>query len=131
VRRTIAFVLLVLTTASPMEAVAGELRDGEIHHETSAEASRHAATSMGDHGHEHGRAFDDESHDHAADEDDPEGTEHRHGTGSDHCTHAHGPALAAPAVAAVVTARTGTIPVVTVPAPSDHTSPPLHEPPRS
>lgn len=129
-RRAIALVLLIISAASPIEAVAGELRDGEIHHETSAEASRHSATSMGEHGHEHGRTFEDESHDHATDEGDPDGTEHRHGTGSDHCTHAHGPALAAPAVAAAVPSETGTVPAVHVPVASDHTSPPPHEPPR-
>ena len=82
-RRLIALTLLVLTSASSMEAVAGVMRDGEVHHENPAVAAAHAQTSPGDHGHEDAANSDEHRHD--------EG--HEHGTSTDHCTHVHSVAL--------------------------------------
>lgn len=78
VRRLIAFLALVAVTFSSAEAVVGELRDGDVHHEALAEAVLHDHGPDGEHGHEH---------------DAPHDSDHRHGTSSDHCTHQHGQQL--------------------------------------
>jgi hypothetical protein len=82
--RFLALVLLYATAVSLVEPVLGELRDGEIHHESAAAALTHAQFADGDHGHEDAGT---PAHEH--------GREHRHGTSADHCTHQHG--TAAPA----------------------------------
>lgn len=76
-RRLIA-VLMVAPTTFSLGRLSGELRDGEVHHETAATASSPSKTSSGDHGHE-----DDSSH----------GSEHQHGTSGDRFTHQRGPLL--------------------------------------
>lgn len=64
------------------EPALGLLRDGRVHHETTATAGVHGnSTPTGEHGHEDGTASGP-SHTHAPD--------HQHGTSADHCTHAHG-----------------------------------------
>lgn len=68
--------MLLTVTFSDAETVMGLLRDGSIHHESTASAATHASFSGGEHGHEDGL---------------PHGTEHQHGTPADHCTHQHGP----------------------------------------
>lgn len=78
VRRLIASLALLAVAFSSAEAVVGELRDGEVHHEALAEAVLHDHGPDGEHGHEH---------------DAPHGSDHRHGTSSDHCTHQHGQQL--------------------------------------
>lgn len=83
-RRFLALVLLYATAVSLVEPALGELRDGEIHHESTAAALAHAQVADGDHGHEHAGS---PAHDH--------GGEHQHGTALDHCTHQHGPAAPA------------------------------------
>lgn len=77
-RRLIAALMVFTTAFSLGEKVSGELRDGEVHHESTVKATSHSQNSQGEHGHE-----DDSSHD----------SEHEHGTSSDHCTHQHGPVL--------------------------------------
>jgi len=69
--------LLMGYGASIGEAATGVLRDGLVHHESSADAAVHQETSRGDHGHEDRRAGAEH------------GSEHQHGTSGDHCTHAH------------------------------------------
>ena len=73
--------MLLLLTASNVETVLGVLRDGEVHHESSATAAAHAMQGQGEHGHEDGRPQGPE-HEH--------GPQHEHGTPADHCTHQHG-----------------------------------------
>lgn len=77
--------LLLLTAGSALESALGELRDGAVHHESSAAAAFHALDAQGDHGHEDGSLPGDHRHSRG----------HEHGTGSDHCTHQHGHAMPA------------------------------------
>jgi hypothetical protein len=86
-RRPIACVLLLLTVAFQTEAVFGEVRDGDVHHEETAQAWMHAHDPHGSHAH-------DASDDAAATID--AGDEHEHGDSFDHCTHVHGVALVSP-----------------------------------
>jgi hypothetical protein len=76
----------VLTFGSNVEPLLGVLRDGSIHHESSAAAVAHESSAPREHGHEDGSAQTPHQ-DH--------GPQHQHGTAADHCTHAHGLALAA------------------------------------
>ena len=126
-RRFTALILLVFSTATPLEALVGTARDGEVHHETAAQATRHAARTTGEHGHEHGISVHAED-DNASDEE--HGPKHKHGTGADHCTHAHSPALSVAGVNVAVAAIRSRLPRLYVPVPSEHTVPPLHQPPR-
>lgn len=65
-----------------LEPAWGLLRDGQVHHETTASAGVHAqVTGSGDHGHEDG-SDREPGHSHAPG--------HQHGTSADHCTHMHG-----------------------------------------
>ncbi len=82
-RRLLALVLLLVTAASALESVRGELRDGAVHHESAATAAFHALDAQGDHGHEDGSLPGSHRHSRG----------HEHGTNSDHCTHQHGPAM--------------------------------------
>lgn len=77
-RRLIAAFMLFAVTLSSAEVVLGELRDGEVHHESMAEAAAHDHGRDGEGEHEHGS---------------PHGPEHQHGTSGDHCTHQHGEQL--------------------------------------
>jgi len=87
-RALIASLLLAAYGATAVEAVVGQLRDGEVHHETVAAAAEHQAdTGRGEHGHED-PATDGEH-----------GPEHQHGTSGDHCTHTHSVSLPAAQVA--------------------------------
>lgn len=126
-RRSIALILLIFSTATPLEAVVGTVRHGEVHHETTAKATQHAARATGEHGHEHGPSVHAEDHD-ASDEE--HGRRHKHGTGADHCTHAHSPALSVGGTHLVVPATTARLTRLDVPVPSEHSVPPLHQPPR-
>lgn len=81
-RRILALLLLLVTGLAQGETVWGELRDGEVHHESAAAALAHAAQTDGDHGHEDARTPE---HRH--------GEDHQHGTNADHCTHHHGTAM--------------------------------------
>ena len=82
-RRFIALALLVGYLASSAEAVLGVVRDGSVHHESTAAAAIHQGEHDGEHGHEDPGV--------GAEHD----AEHQHGTSSDHCTHAHGMSLPA------------------------------------
>jgi hypothetical protein len=75
----VALVLLVSFAAASLEAVAGVVRDGAVHHESTARAAAHADLAAGEHGHEDAASPHRPS--------DSEG--HEHGTSSDHCTHTH------------------------------------------
>lgn len=81
-KRFVAFVLLLTAGSVPFETVAGELRDGAVHHESLAAATSHSGFANGDHGHE------DEGHSEPS-------SDHEHGSNSDHCTHPHGTSLPA------------------------------------
>lgn len=78
-RRILALFLILVFGLSSFEAVWGEVRDGDVHHENVATAADHSMLSQGDHGHE-----DVGAPEHHHDE------QHQHGTGADHCTHQHG-----------------------------------------
>jgi hypothetical protein len=77
--------LLGLASGSMLEPTVGVLRDGAVHHETAATAAAHGWVASGEHGHEDG-ARSPSQHQH--------GSRHQHGTAADHCTHAHGTAVA-------------------------------------
>ena len=120
-RPLMALALLASFATSSLEAVAGLVRDGEVHHESTATAAVHAVESTGEHGHEGAQEGFGEEH----------GPDHEHGTGSDHCTHAHGNALA-PTPAAPAWAGPG----VVIPTPPSRVPPgpdfrPLLHPPRA
>ena len=83
-RRFFALFLMFGLAVSLGEPVLGELRDGEVHHESATAAALHSLQAQGDHGHEDAGA---PTHQH--------GNDHEHGTGADHCTHQHGTALPA------------------------------------
>lgn len=80
-RAIIATLLLVGYGATSVEVVVGELRDGEVHHESVVAAAEHQANTDGEHGHE--ETADDAEH----------GPDHQHGTAGDHCTHTHSVSL--------------------------------------
>lgn len=79
------YAVLALATfflGGAVEPVVGWMRDGAVHHESRSAAAAHAGgTSAGEHGHEDGVA---------SPADHPHEPGHEHGTGQDHCTHAHG-----------------------------------------
>lgn len=77
-RSLVALVLLVGYGMTTAESVLGDLRDGAVHHESTAEAIEHTENARGEHGHE-----DVGEH----------GPEHQHGTSVDHCTHTHSVSL--------------------------------------
>lgn len=120
VRASVAALLLMSFLASSFEAVAGLVRDGAVHHETVAEALSHSSDGTGEHGHEAASEAPDEEH----------GPDHQHGAGADHCTHAHGTALAPAAVAALY-AEVDVRATTPASAPSDYRAPPLFHPPRA
>jgi hypothetical protein len=78
-RRIVALLGVALLSVASLEPVAGSVRDGRVHHESTATAAGHSAFARGDHGHE-----DVGGTSHERDSD------HEHGTSADHCTHAHG-----------------------------------------
>ena len=119
--RLVALVLLVSFVASSFEAVAGVVRDGSVHHETVTAALTHSSEGTGEHGHE--TASETPGQDH--------GPDHQHGTGADHCTHAHGAALLTPTAVALVDDEVRIPPVASQVTPSDYRAPPLFHPPRA
>lgn len=76
--RLAALLMLLTVTFSYGETVIGVLRDGTVHHESTAAAATHALFAQGEHGHEDGSSH---------------GSDHEHGTPADHCTHHHGTVL--------------------------------------
>lgn len=117
----VALVLLTSFAASSLEAVTGLMRDGAVHHETTAAAATHAAGATGEHGHESVEEGPEQDH----------GPDHRHGTGSDHCTHTHGSALTASPLQLTWTTFAGPTAQPSLPAPTDHQVRPLLHPPRA
>ena len=98
IRHAIALALLLGYSASTAEATVGVLRDGAVHHESEVAAVIHQEAHQGDHGHEDPGAGAEH------------GSDHRHGTSSDHCTHVHGIGLpSACALAEIVTRDEGTV----------------------
>ncbi|MGD2045400.1 MAG: hypothetical protein PVH96_04195 [Gemmatimonadota bacterium] len=82
VRRGLAFSILLAYAVSAAEAVVGVVRDGDVHHESALAAAVHRAEHLPDH------AFEQGGHD-------AHGSDHGHGSSSDHCTHIHGVSLPA------------------------------------
>lgn len=119
-RTALATLLLVSFLASSFEAVAGLARDGSVHHEKTTEALAHVSGGTGEHGHEAASEAPTEDH----------GPDHQHGTGADHCTHAHSAAvlMQAPAATVIPDASMRSLPVSSTLA--DHREPPLLHPPR-
>jgi len=95
-RRILALALLIGYGASSAEAVVGVVRDGTVHHESTASAAVHQEGHRGEHGHEDPGAGAEH------------GADHEHGTSSDHCTHAHGMSLPATCAFLVPAALTAT-----------------------
>ena len=118
-RRLIAFALVLAVSAMQAESVLGALRDGQVHHESGAQALSHAQSSQGDHGHEDGPL----SHQH--------GGLHQHGTAADHCTHQHGTAVPAAALALQYPAVHYIAPLTSQPAPAGDTLAAPFHPPRA
>jgi hypothetical protein len=76
---------------------------------------------IGDHGHEHSEASQDAD----------AGSDHEHGSSTDHCTHVHGPAF--PGATKWEAAQVGIVfpDFWPIRSPGDHVPPPTHQPPRS
>ena len=98
-RRALVLLVLVTLIGSRAEAVVGELRDGEVHHESTAEAFSHQQDPHGAHAHDAVNSGDEGLPDSA--ESTEAGQDHEHGTSSDHCTHVHGAAAISSAESAV------------------------------
>jgi ABC-type nickel/cobalt efflux system permease component RcnA len=118
-RPLIAFALLLGYGATSVEAVLGEVRDGDVHHESSAEALDHTQSSQGEHGHED------------AGENPEHGSDHRHGTSGDHCTHTHSASLVAASHGFVVVAFLESVYAPAAPMRSDTFVGPLFHPPKA
>ena len=86
-RRVIAFSMLLAFATSALEAVAGPVRDGAVHHETIVEASSHLTVQGAGHNHL-GSVPNSEAQ--TPNPDAPsDGLDDEH-PGGDHCTHVHG-----------------------------------------
>ena len=87
IKRLTATLVIVGWALMSVESALGELRDGEVHHESASSAWQHRAGSGGGLDHRHmedlGGAAQGDEHD----------DDHRHGSSSDHCTHVHGAPL--------------------------------------
>ena len=119
-RRLLSLLVLFSVALSSAESVLGELRDGEVHHESNIEALMHAASNGGGHhGHEGGGKH---SHSHDG--------EHQHGTGADHCTHQHGAPLTTAFGFSLATAFTS-MRVAEPPLHLSHSASGLFHPPRA
>ena len=86
-KRLTATLMIFAWTLMSFESAWGELRDGDVHHESASEALQHRAASAGSL--EHGHAEDLGG----AEQGEEQDGDHRHGSSSDHCTHVHGVAL--------------------------------------
>ena len=119
-RRIVAMTLLLSFYATSVEAVVGVVRDGTVHHETASEAMRHAESGPPEHGHEVETDAPGSEH----------GKDHQHGTGADHCTHAHGTAVLITAPRSSVQTEDVVNLIEVVASIADHHEPPLTHPPR-
>jgi len=120
-RPLIAFALLLGYGITSIEVVLGEVRDGEVHHESAATALDHtqSASTQGEHGHE------DEG------QNAEHGPEHEHGTSADHCTHSHSASLPGDQLVLSFIACTQTLPAPLATTRSDDTPGSLFHPPRA
>lgn len=119
-RPLIAFALLLGYGATSVEAVVGELRDGEVHHESPAAALYHTQVAQGEHGHED------------AGQQEPEhGPDHQHGTSVDHCTHTHSAGVPVDQVQFRIVACVASVPSESPSAQSDATPGSLFHPPKA
>lgn len=118
-RAIIATLLLVGYGTTSVEVVVGELRDGEVHHESVLAAAEHQANADGEHGHE--EPVDDAEH----------GPDHQHGTAGDHCTHAHSVSLPTGTAAFHVVTDVRSIPALAPRTQSGVFKAPLFHPPRA
>jgi len=90
IRRVIALSMLLAFATSALEAVAGPVRDGAMHHETILAAASHQAVVGSSHNHQGTLS---ETSAQTPNPDAPsDGPDHEH-PGGDHCTHVHGAAL--------------------------------------
>lgn len=100
-KRLTASLVIVAWTLMSVESAVGELRDGEVHHESASEAARHRAESAGGFGHEHtqepGGGQQEEQRQQDGElqqgQEYQQGQEHDHDSAADHCTHVHGVGL--------------------------------------
>lgn len=80
-RASAVLALATFLLGGAVEPVVGWMRDGAVHHESRSAAAAHSSSGVvGEHGHEDGAA---------GQADHPHEPGHEHGTGQDHCTHAH------------------------------------------
>lgn len=133
--RVTALIMLVITVTMNVEVGFGLARDGEVHHESDAEAVVHAQSRVGPVvGHGHEDLQEDPSHgddSHASSEAHDDHPSHDHGTCLDHCTHLHAPAIPGhaptPAPARFLSVR----PLVTAELPYEGSHDTLFHPPRA
>lgn len=118
-RTFVAMLLLVGHGTTSVEVVVGELRDGEVHHESVVAAAEHHANADGEHGHE--EPGDDAEH----------GPDHQHGTAGDHCTHTHSVSLPTGTAAFFVVTDVRSIPAPALPTQSGVFKAPLFHPPKA
>lgn len=123
VRKAISALAVAAVTIASFEALAGETRDGEIHHEDVAQAAVHhdALHLRGNHGYEDSGSPTDRSH----------GPEHRHGTSADHCTHVHGIGLTSRATLVETSLLTTATSFELLNAPTDRNTPAPTQPPKA
>ncbi len=123
VRKAISTLAVAAVTIASFEALAGEMSDGDIHHENVAEAAVHhdALQLRGDHGHEDSNSPTGQS----------QGPEHRHGTSADHCTHIHGTGLTSGAALVETNLLTTTTSFHHLNAPTDRTASTPTQPPKA
>lgn len=86
IRRIVASVLLLSAVSASLEPVWGEMRDGQVHHETMAEAYSHAQAMHTHHSEAHRHPAVDTSDSHSHDDG-------SHPSRGDHCTHQHGTSI--------------------------------------
>ena len=118
-RSLVAFALLLGYGVTSLEVAVGEVRDGEIHHESNLQAIDHTQSSQGEHGHEDGGRTPEH------------GPDHQHGTSGDHCTHTHSVSLVSASYSFLIIAFLGS---ATEPAnglPSEPVVDTLFQPPKA
>lgn len=81
-RSLTSLILLLAAIVSFVEPVVGQVRDGEVHHRTGIQQVD-ASSPAG--AHDSQGTKDGPAH--------PPGSDHKHGTAADHCTHQHAAAL--------------------------------------
>ena len=87
IKRLTATLMIFAWALMSVESVVGEMRDGDVHHESVSKAMQHRVASAGGFAHEHGEEPGLEE------QGDEQDRDHQHGSSTDHCTHVHGAAL--------------------------------------